>query len=391
MTEPTPAELVARARELAPLLREHAAKAEADRRVTTECVDALAEAGLFKISVPRRYGGYETTLRTMLDVSAAVAEGDGSSGWVVALVNVCNWLAALFPAQAQDEVFASPQPRVTGVLTPSATTRKVDGGWQVSGRWYFNSGSWWSTWAVLGVPLTDKDGEVVDQGLVLVPAADLAIEDVWFVTGMKGTASNCLVATDIFVPAHRVMSVPAAIEGSYPTPFTSESLYRSAFVPVLTLVLAGPQLGLGRAALGLVIDKAATKPISYTFFETQAESVAFQLQMADAATRIDAASLICYRAAADIDGAAARGDYLDYLTRARVRADTGYAVQSVLDALTTLMNAHGAGGFADASPLQRIWRDANVAARHAVVSPTVGFEVYGKALLGVEEKITPLV
>jgi len=162
-------------------------------------------------------------------------------------------------------------------------------------------------------------------------------------------------------------------------------------VPVLTLVLAGPQLGLGRAALDLVIDKAAKKPISYTFFETQAESVAFQLQMADAATKIDAASLICYRAAADIDDAAARGAYLDYKTRARVRADTGYAIQNVIEALTTLMNAHGAGGFAEASPLQRIWRDANVAARHAVVSPTVGFEVYGKALLGVQEKITPLV
>jgi 3-hydroxy-9,10-secoandrosta-1,3,5(10)-triene-9,17-dione monooxygenase len=113
--------------------------------------------------------------------------------------------------------------------------------------------------------------------------------------------------------------------------------------------------------------------------------------MADAATRIDAASLLCYRAAADIDQAAARGEYLDYRTRARVRADAGYAVQNVVEALTVLMNAHGAGGFADASPLQRIWRDANVAARHAVVSPAVGFEVYGKALLGVEDKITPLV
>jgi alkylation response protein AidB-like acyl-CoA dehydrogenase len=391
MTEPTAAELVARARGLQPLLREDAAKGEADRRVATECIDALGEAGLFKVSVPKRYGGYETTLRTMLDVSAAVAEGDGSAGWVVALVNVCNWLAALFPARAQDEVFADPAPRVTGVLTPSATTRKVDGGWQVSGRWYFNSGSWWSTWAVLGVPLTGEDGEVIDQGLVLIPAADLAIEDVWFVAGMKGTASNCLVATDVFVPSHRVMSVPAAIEGSYPTPFTDEPLYRSAFVPVLTLVLAGPQLGLGRAALNLIIDKAAKKPISYTFFETQAESVAFQLQMADAATRIDAASLICYRAAADIDDAAARGEYLDFRTRARVRADTGYAVQNVVEALTILMNAHGAAGFADTSPLQRMWRDVNVAARHAVVSPTIGSEVYGKALLGVEEKITPLV
>jgi alkylation response protein AidB-like acyl-CoA dehydrogenase len=391
MTEPTAADLVARARELQPLLREHAAKTDADRRVASECIDALGAAGLFKISVPKRYGGNETTLRTMLDVSAAVAEGDGSAGWVVALINVCNWLAALFSEQAQDEVFADPEPRVTGVLTPSATARKVDGGWQVSGRWYFNSGSWWSTWAVLGVPLTDEDGEVVDQGLILVPVTDLTIEDVWFVTGMRGTASNCLVAEDIFVPPHRVMSVPAAIEGSYPTPFTGETLYRSAFVPLLTLVLAGPQLGMGRAALNLVIEKAAKKAISYTFFETQAESVAFQLQIADAATKIDAASLICYRAAADIDDAAARGEYLDYPARARVRADAAYAAQNVVEALTILMNLHGAGGFADSNPLQRIWRDSNTAARHAVISPTVGYEVYGKALLGVEEKITPLV
>jgi alkylation response protein AidB-like acyl-CoA dehydrogenase len=391
MTEPTPAELVTRARALQPLLREHAAKTDADRRVPAECIDALREAGLFKASLPKRYGGYATTLRTMIDVSAAVAEGDGSAGWVVALVNVCNWLASLFPEQAQQEVFADGAPRVTGVLTPSSTASKVAGGWQVSGRWYFNSGSWWSTWAVLGVPLTGDDGEVVDQGLILVPAADLVIEDVWYVTGMRGTASNCLVATDIFVPEHRVISVPAAIEGRYPTPFTDEPLFRSAFVPVLTLVLAGPQLGMGRAALELVIDQAAKKPISYTFFETQAESTAFQLQMADAATKIDVASLLVYRAAADIDDAAARCEYLDYLTRARVRADTGYAVQSVVEALTVLMNAHGAGGFADKSPLQRIWRDSNVAARHAVISPTVGYEVYGKALLGVDDKITPLV
>jgi len=391
MTEPTAAELVARARALQPLLREHAAKTDADRRVPAECIDALGEAGLFKASVPKRYGGYATTLRAMLDVSAAVAEGDGSAGWVVALVNVCNWLAALFPAEAQEEAFADGAPRVTGVLTPSSTSRKVDGGWQVSGRWYFNSGSWWTTWAVLGVPLTGEAGEVTDQGLILVPATDLAIEDVWYVAGMRGTASNCLVATDIFVPEHRVMSVPAAIEGSYPTPFTDEPLFRSSFVPLLTLVLAGPQLGMGRAALSLVLEKAATKPISYTFFESQADSVAFQLQMADAATKVDVATLLAYRAATDIDEAAARGEYLDYQTRARVRADTGYAVQSVVDALTILMTAHGAGGFADTSPLQRIWRDSNVAARHAVVSPTIGYEVYGKALLGVEEKITPLV
>ncbi|POM23190.1 Flavin-dependent monooxygenase, oxygenase subunit HsaA [Actinomadura rubteroloni] len=391
MTAPTPAELVARAEALQPLLREHAARSDTDRRVAAESIEAVGAAGLFKISVPRRYGGYETSMRTMIDVSAAVAEADGSAGWIVALTNVCNWLASLYPERAQDEVFADPEPRVTGVLTPTATTRKVEGGWQVSGRWYYNSGSWWSTWAVLGVPLTDESGEVVDQGLILVPASELIIEDVWHVTGMRGTASNCLVGEDLFVPEHRVLSVPAAIEGAYPTEHTEEALYRSSFVPLLTLVLAGPQLGMGRAALKLVIEKAAKKPISYTFFETQAESVAFQLQIADAAVKIDTATLFCHRAAADIDAAAARGEYLDYATRARVRADVGHAVQNVVEALTVLMNAHGAGGFAEVSPLQRIWRDVNVAARHAVVSPAVGFEVYGKALLGVEERITPLV
>ena len=120
MTEPSAADLVARARTLQQLLREHAAKSDADRRVAAESLDALSEAGLFKVSVPRRYGGYETTVRTMLDVSAAVAEGDGSAGWVLMITNVCHWLAALFPARAQDEVFADPQVRVTGVLTPSA-------------------------------------------------------------------------------------------------------------------------------------------------------------------------------------------------------------------------------------------------------------------------------
>ncbi|WP_405846550.1 acyl-CoA dehydrogenase family protein [Streptomyces sp. NBC_01518] len=385
-------DLVARAAALRPLLREQAAATETGRRVPDPVIDAIADAGLFKLATPRRYGGYQTSMRTILDVSAALAEGDGSTSWVVTLVNVCNWLTSLFPSKAQDDVFgANPDARVTGVLSPTSTTTKVDGGWQVSGRWYYNSGSSHSDWAVLGVPLTDADGAVVDQGLALVPRGDLALEDTWFVAGMKGTASNCLIAEDIFVPEHRIMSVPAAIEGRYPTEHTDEVLSRSAFVPILALVLAGPQLGLGRAALEYVTEKSSRKPISYTFYETQAESVAVQLQIAEAALRIDTATLHAQRAASEIDQAAQQGTYLDFTQRARVRADTGWAIQNVLEAINTLVSVHGAGSFADVNPLQRIWRDANTAGRHAVAAPTVAFEVYGKALLGIDEKITPLV
>jgi alkylation response protein AidB-like acyl-CoA dehydrogenase len=385
-------DLVARAVALQPLLREHASATETDRRVPEPVIDALAEAGLFKLSTPQRYGGHQTSVRTMLDVSAALAEGDGSTSWVVTLVNVCNWMTSLFPSKAQDDVFgANPEAKVTGVLTPTATATKVDGGWRVTGRWYYNSGSPHSDWAVLGVPLTDDDGNVVDQGLVLAPRADLSLEDTWFVAGMKGTASNCLIAEDIFVPEHRAMSVPAAIEGRYPTEHTDEVLSRSAFVPVLALVLAGPQLGLGRAALQYVTEKASRKPISYTFYETQAESVAVQMQIAESALRIDTATLHAHRAAAAIDQAARDGVYLDFTQRSRARADTGWAIQNVLEAINTLVSVHGAASFAEVSPLQRIWRDANTAGRHAVAAPTIAIEVYGKALLGIDEKITPLV
>lgn len=331
-------------------------------------------------------------MRTVLNVSAALAEGDGSTSWVVTLINVCNWLTSLFPARAQDDVFGDrPGARVAGVLSPTSTTRRVAGGWRVTGRWYYTSGSWHAHWAVLGVPLTDDSGEVVDQGLALVPREDLELEETWFVAGMRGTGSNCLVARDVFVPGYRVLSVPAAIEGDYPTERKDEVFPRSAFVPVLALVLAGPQLGLGRAALKYVTAKAATKPISYTFYETQAESVAVQIRIAEAAMRVDTALLHAHRAADDIDAAARRGEYPDFLTRARVRADTGHAIRNTIEAIQSLVDVHGAGTFAEVNPLQRIWRDANTAARHAVAAPMVGIEVYGKALLGVEERITPLV
>ena len=389
---PDASELLARIERLLPLLRENAAQGEQDRRVAQESIDALQAAGALKIAQPRRYGGYETSMRTMLDVSAKVGEADGGTAWVVALLNVCAWMLGTFPQQAQDDVWADdPDALVSGVLAPTAETHRVEGGHQVTGRWFWNSGSYHAAWAVLGIPITDESGQVVDQGLALIPRSDLDFEETWFVAGMKSTGSNCLIAKDVFVPDHRVISVPPAIEGKYATEHTDETLYRSAFVPILALVLAGPQLGLGRGALDIVREKAAKKPISYTFYTAQADSVAFQLQLAEAAMLIDTAHLHAYRAADDIDQAATRAEYPDYLTRARVRADTGWAVDNIVKAINILLYAHGAGSFADSNPLQRLWRDSSVAARHAVVLPVVGYEVYGKALLEREDGITPLV
>jgi hypothetical protein len=100
---------------------------------------------------------------------------------------------------------------------------------------------------------------------------------------MRGTGSNTLVATDVFVPNHRIISVPRAIEGDYATPFKDEPLYRAAFIPLLSLILIGPQLGMARAGLETVLQQVPKRGIAYTVYTKQAEAPTTHLQLALAA------------------------------------------------------------------------------------------------------------
>ena len=386
-------ELVARAAALVPLLRKNAEQTEQNRRVVGENIDALRDAGLLKVAVPKRFGGHQADFTTFLRIGEQLARGDGSTAWVTTLMNVCSWTIGLFPDKAQREVYENnPDARVCGVLAPTATTTYGDGGLVVTGRWGFASGSAHSDWATLGIPVVNSDGEPVDQGTALIPMSELAIEDTWFVAGMKGTASNTLIANEVFVPWHRIVSVPQLIQGISPTEHKDEALYRSAFVPVMALVLSGAQVGLAMQAQEIVQDSLAKgRGISYTFYDKARLAPTTQLQVAQASQLIDSAHLHLMRATADIDRAAQTGKHLDYLTRARVRADVGTIAHRTREAVDLLLNVHGAGSFADANPLQRVWRDLETCSRHAVVNPEISIELYGRALLGVEEQITALI
>ena len=388
----TDRELIDRARALGPLLAKNTLASEQDRRAHRDNIDAIRDAGLFRLMVPKRFGGHQASIRTHLEVTAALAESCAGTAWVAALTNVCAWFVGLYPRQAQEEVFgANPDARVAGVFTPSNNSQRVDGGLIVSGKWFWSSGSLHADWVTVGVMEHDRNGAYVGQYLALLPRSEITIEDTWFTVGMRASGSNCVVAKDVFVPNHRLLDIPAALNGDYPTEFKDEPEYRGPFMPVAALVLVGAQLGIGRAALKYVMEKAPQRNIAYTTFEKQTSSVMFQAHIAEASLKIDTAHLHAFRAAADIDDAAQRGEKLDYLTRARVRADAGVVVTCITDAINILVSAHGAGTFAESSPLQRMWRDSNTAARHAIVLPSVGIEVYGKALLGVENTVTPLV
>lgn len=386
-------ELVARAADLVGLLRKNSAQTEADRRVVEANIDAIRDAGLYRLMLPQRFGGLESDFTTFLRVTSELARGDGSTAWVSTLVNVCAWLSGLFPEQAQRDIYdENPEARICGVIAPTSTTTWAEGGQVVTGRWGFASGSAHAQWAMVGIPVVDASGEVVDQGLALVPMSDLTVEDTWYVAGMRGTASNTLVADQVFVPSYRILSVPSAVGGVYPTEHTDEALYRSAFVPVLALVLVGAQVGLAKQALEIVMESLAKgRGISYTFYDKSSLAPTTQLQVSAAAQLIDSAELHMLRAAADIDRAAASGEGMDFLNRARVRADVGTVAHRCREAVDLLLNVNGAGSFAEANPLQRVWRDLETCSRHAVVNPEISAELYGRALLGVEEQVTALI
>jgi alkylation response protein AidB-like acyl-CoA dehydrogenase len=239
--------------------------------------------------------------------------------------------------------------------------------------------------------MRDEQGGMANLGLSLMPIDAVTIEDTWFMAGMKGTGSNTIVASGVFVPEHRFLPYPAAFGGQYRTEFRDEAVYRAALVPVTVLILAGSQLGVARAALDHVVARAQTRGITHTTFASQSQSAGFQMLVAEASMKIDTAHLHVYRAADDLDRYAQQNRHPDLAARARVRMDTALAAKCCRDAVELLVQAHGTSSLADSNRLQRLWRDVHVASHHAITEWQVNLEVYGKALLGVEPNITHLI
>ncbi|MCI2422948.1 acyl-CoA dehydrogenase family protein [Saccharopolyspora sp. K220] len=386
------ADLVARAADLGPTLRRNAERTEDGRRLAEENVAAIEAAGLFRLTQPKRFGGFQADFRTKIEVIRELAHGCGSTGWTTSLLTGGTWFIGMWNEQVQKDVWGEDsEARVAGVLAPTGTATAGPDGLTVSGRWSYCTGCLHAHWLYLGVPVVDVDGNSVDHGLVLVPAAEVTIEDTWFVAGMRGSGSNTVVADQVVVPPHRFISLRRLQTGGNDSPYSGEELYRVPFVVAAMTDLVGPQLGLARAALEFVLEQASRRGIAYTEYTTQVDSPAVQLAVAKAATLIDTAELLTFRAVAEIDEAGRLGVFPDRRTRARCRMDVAQAIVNAREAIRELVSVHGSAGFAESSPLQRIWRDSEVASRHAVANPAIGAQVYGRALLGLGEGVTPLV
>ena len=381
--------LKGRASELLPLLRTHAAETEKTGRIPAVVLNALRDTGLLRLSSPLRFGGFQLPFRAMAEVLSILARGCGSTAWIAAYTNTAKWMASLWNAQAQNEFFAhGPDFIMAGSgHRPSAEVQRVEGGYRFSGTWNSLSGVPYADWVGVWLRLPESDGEPAKTVEAIVPAAEVEIVNTWNVVGMKGTGSESVVARNVFVPMHRITDVSVFENNDwslYPTPYKDEALYRAAVHPILALAICITPVGLAVGTLDHVLDMA-DKPLLGTRYSQARDSASFQNQVSRASLQVETAHLFLLQAAADIDEFAARGAVMPVLERARVRAYCGWIVSHACTAIDLLMTAAGSKAFSDSSPMQRAWRDANTSARHGAVNELLNTELYGKALLGIED------
>ena len=214
-TRPSASELIASARNLIPQLKDRQEQTEREGVVPRESIGALLDAGLFKALQPVRHGGFECDFDDFIRIVFEVASGCGSTGWVYSVMSIQQWMAGLYGAQAQDDIWGSDaRTLIAGSHRPSGVAIAVDGGYRVSGMWTFCSGCDHARWMVFGVGIAEQDQTPKETGFVLIPVDQVEIDNSWNVIGLKGTGSKNAAVADVFVPTHRMVTLADAQAGA---------------------------------------------------------------------------------------------------------------------------------------------------------------------------------
>ena len=381
--ELTADQLAARATELVPLLRKNAREAEEIRRVPDENVEALVDSGILRMFRPARYGGMECDIRTKVAVFSELARGCASTAWAATMWVDINWLASLFSAEAQDDVFAQNDVRMTATLNPGGTATRTGGGYRVTGTWRFNSGSSHAHWCAQGA-LIQNDGAAPEPALFLIPYSDLEVQDDWDVMGLRGSASNTVTGTDVFVPAHRVLPLAPLLHGEHIQDVNTSPVYRVHPAHFINTSILPTPVGLAKSARELYMDRLPGSSITYTFYGNKAEAPITHMQVAEATLKTRAAELMAYQVADEIDQQSADGTPFSLEDRARIRGTTGFVTRLCHEAVEVMRFGSGASSIKLDVPIQRVARDMQALSVHAMASPNSTQELYGRVMCGQE-------
>ena len=364
------AELVQRARDLVPRIRKLARRTETLRRIPEEAVQALHATGAMRAAQPERYGGLGLSFDVVFDVAAELGRGCGSTAWCYSIWASHNWLAGMFPEQAQEEYWACGCDTLSSTSFNPARGRveRVRGGYRVSGRWDFASGVDAADWMLV---VGNCDGAAL---MLMLPKKDYVIKDTWFVSGLLGTGSKDVVVDDVFVPEYRAAPVQDMRDArTLGRTFHNTANYRIPLRSILSFTLASPVLGMAQGALE-----------SFELARQETASPAIQMRLAESAAEIAAARALMQTDTREIFARAERDEMPTTDDRVRYRRDQVYVSRLAVRAVDRLFEANGGHSIFATEELQRFHRDIHAATHHASLAWDGVAEQYGRVRLGLE-------
>jgi indole-3-acetate monooxygenase len=354
--------------------------AAAAATLTPDVVDALEAGDFFRMGLPRGLGGYELDPATQVRTMETLAHTDGSTAWAVAIGNSSSFFAWLDQSAALGLLDGRPSMPVSAVFAPTARGVEVDGGYRVSGRWNWASGSPHAALFVMGFAIVDEDGQpraAGDQPLQrwgVFPASEVEVQSNWSgAVGLRASGSHSVVIDDKFVPyENTIMPYREA-------PVAEGALYRLPFSTLARSALIGIPLGLGRRALDELNSLCRTKTRDSVLVALNSD-VQIRLAKAEAALRASRSFLL------DVTertfAVAADGQEVPLQLRAEYTLASQMAMSSSVGAADLAFEIAGASAATAGDAIQRCWRDVNVASQHILFGRN-RWRGAGAAVLGV--------
>ncbi|KPF62274.1 hydrolase [alpha proteobacterium AAP81b] len=372
---------LAAARDLAPVIAARAADTEAQRRLPADLAAQIADAGLFRLLVPRDLGGHEASPAEAFETLETLAAADAATAWCTMIASTTALVSAWLPRTHAEAIFGDPAVITGGVFAPMGRAVPDGDDYIVSGRWAWASGSANCRWLLGGAVILDDGAPrrlangAPDHRMMIMAASDVELIDTWDALGMRGTGSGDMAAAKVRIPQSRSVSFLTD------TPVAKGALY--AFPPfgLLALGIAAVAAGNARAALADLAALAVTKKGAGSS-RALAERGAAQAAYAEAHAGLAAARALALAEIATAWGAATAGTAPDIATRARLRLAATHLTRTAAKVVAAMHDLAGGTSVYASHPLGRRFRDAHVATQHMMIGPAT-YALAGRVLLGV--------
>lgn len=389
-TPPTHDTLKARAYALVPVLRERALRTEELRRIPDETLNDLHASGLFRMLQPKRVGGSELSYEAIVELTAIIGRGCGSTAWVLANLANHHWMLALWPRTMQDEIWGKSPDTLVGsaLMFPAGHAVRESGGFRLSGHWKFSSGIDASGWCMLGGIVASAEGELPEYYVFILPQADYKALDTWHVAGLRGTGSKDIEVNDAFVPEHRALTVSQLKGGVAPGGETAP-LYRLPVFDMFPYVVAGASLGIAQGAIEVFVEDIRHRITAYST-TLLADYATTQARLGHAAAAAAAAERILIGNCREAMEMATRQTASAPDLKIRLRRDAAYAAHLCTEGVDLLFGAGGGEFLFNQQSIQRSFRDVHAANSHYALAWDIATTMAGKSLLGIGADVPTL-